>query len=216
LPPHDGDDAFGGVLIRHAATFGIGAHIQTYASNVFHQGIPAGVLRVSQANFGEEEAQALRAAWQRAHGGDRRGVAILNSSVDFSPISLSPVEADLDKIKRLNLMDVAHAFGLSSAWLDTGSDSLTYANTNDRRRDLKTHTLDVIGGQLMELFTTILPAGQRAEIRWAEYTASSLEERIPMLVQAVNAGLMTVGEARESLQLPVVPSDGSAAGPERR
>ena len=214
LPPHDGDDAFGGVLIRHAEAFGIGAHIQTYASNVFHQGIPAGVLKVSQPNFGEDEAQNLRRAWQRAHGGDRRGVAILNSSVDFAPISLNPVETDLDKIKRLSLMDIAHAFGLSSAWLDTGSDSLTYANTNDRRRDLKTHSLDVFGGQLMELFTTVLPAGQRAEIRWSDYTAASFEERMPAMVQAIEAGVLTVAEVREQLGFP--PVSEAQSGPERR
>ena len=209
LPPHDGHDMFGGVLVRHAKTFGIGAHIQAYASNVFHSGVPAGVLKVSTPNFGPDEAQALRRAWTDAHGGDRRGIAVLNSSVDFAPVSLTPVETDLGASKRINLMDIAHAFGVSSAWLDTGADSLTYANVSDRRRDLVDHTLTTFGAGLMELLTTILPAGQRAEILWADYTAASVEERIPLLNSAIASGLMTRDEARAELRLP--PLDGMEA-----
>ena len=202
FPPHDDHHLFGGVLIRHAKTFGIGAHIQTYAENVFHQGIPAGVLKVSTPNFGPEEAQQIRRAWMDAHGGDRRGIAVLNSAVDFSPVSITPVEADLDKVKRLSMMDIAHAFGLSSAWLDTGSDSLTYANVSDRRRDLVSHTLELVGAGVAEMVTTILPAGQRMEIVWSDYTSAAEEDKIPILTQAVTSGLMTVDEARAELKLP--------------
>ena len=202
MPPHDADDQFGGVLVRHAAALGIGAHIQSYARNVFHQGVPSGFLKVSQPNLTKESADGLRSAWMAAHGGDRRAVAVLNSTVDYSPISWSPVETDLDKAKKLNLMDIAHAFGLSSAWLDTGADSLTYANVSDRRRDLVDHTLKSVGGGLMEALTTILPAGQRLEIAWVDYTAGNTEERLRLLLDALNAGVMTVDEVRDEMKLP--------------
>jgi hypothetical protein len=214
LPPHDQGDHFGGVLVRHAATFGVGAHIQSYSRGVFHQGVPAGVLKVSTPNFGAEEAQTLRAAWERAHGGDRRGVAILNAGVDFSPVSLSPVETDLDRVRRGNLMDVAHAFGVSSAWLDIGGDSLTYANMVDRRRDLLTHSLEGFAAQFTEALSSVLPIGQHVEIAWSDYTAASLEESVPVLVQAVQAGVMTVDEARRHLRLPPMSAGGPDAGQE--
>ena len=210
LPPHDpSDDHFGGVLVRHSETFGIAAHIQSYSKNVFHQGIPAGVLKVSKPNFGQEDADALLSAWKRAHGGDRRGVAILNSTVDFSPVSLNPVETDLTRVHKASTMDVARAFGLSAAWLDEGGDSLTYANMVDRRRDLVDHTLAEWGASMMEVLTTILPAGQRLEINWAKYTSGDFSIQLDNAIKGFQAGLLTMDEARDLLDLgPLEATDG--------
>ena len=198
LPPHSEGDFFGGVLIRHGLTFGIGARVQSYESSTFDSGIPAGVLSVSTPNFGAEKAEELRRAWERAHGGDRRGIAVLNSGVSFSPVSLNPVEADLSKLKQSNLVDVAHAFGISASWLDTASgDSDTYANLVDRRRDLVDHTLAEWGESLMQVIDTMLPAGQRARVRWRDYTAADFGATLGQAVAAKNAGLITEDEARQ-------------------
>lgn len=170
LPPHDGDDLMGGALTRHQQVFGIGLHIQSYQDGVFTSGTPAGVLKVSAPNMTPDEAQALKASWMAAHGGDKRGIAVLGSTVDFSPVTWSPVDTDLDKSKRINLMDIAHAFGISSAWLDVGGDSLTYANMSDRRRDLVDHSLTEWAASLMELYSSILPYGQRLTVDWSQYT----------------------------------------------
>lgn len=124
LPPHLEGDAFGGVLIRHGKAFGIGAKIQAYEGQTFNTGIPSGVLQVSKPNFTPDASRALLAEWNKAHGGDRRGVAVLSAGVTFSPVSLNPVETDLSKIKQSSLVDIAHAFGISASWLDTaGGDS---------------------------------------------------------------------------------------------
>lgn len=198
MPPHGESDYFGGVLIRHARTFGVAVKVASYEANVFNTGIPAGVLEVSTPNFDADRAAKLRQSWEAAHGGDKRGIAILNANVKFSPVSLNPVEADLSKLKGSNLVDQAHAFGISASWLDTaGGDSLTYANLVDRRRDLVDHTLAEWGASIMQTLSTMLPAGQELRIRWRDYTAADFSKTLDDAIKGVASGLLTVDEGRE-------------------
>jgi hypothetical protein len=42
----------------------------------------------------------------------------------------------------------------------------------------------------------LLPHGTQLSLNWAAFTAPELSEQIPTMVQAVQAGLMSVDEAR--------------------
>lgn len=215
LPPNFGggtDDFFGGVLIRHAKTFQIAHHIQCYTDNVFHSGVPTGVLSVSQPNLTPQAAQDLRSAWERAHG-DRRGIAVLNSTVSYNPIMWDPVQTETSSIKRATMQDVAWAFGLSSATaLDIADNSMTYANISSRNQQLVQETLRGWAAVLLETITCILPAGQRIEVDWADYTAPVFAEQAPIVRDLVSAGLITDDEGRKRLGYPPLTAAQRAEG----
>jgi len=200
LGPND-SQAPEGVLTRHYATLKIGAAVSEYVAGTFTSGIPAGYLKVGTPNMTSDGAAALKADWMRAHGGSKRSIAVLSSTVDFEPISLSPVDSEVAQVAHHLRTEVAHAFGLSAIWLDEGASGLTYQNNSDRRRDLVDISLAGWSERLMAVLTSLLPFGQRVEVNWAAFTTPSIEAHVPALVAAVQVGLMTNLEARQVLGL---------------
>jgi Phage portal protein len=214
LPPHDGFTP-SGVLIRHFDTFKLGATIQSWAKNSYESGVPSGFLKVSTPNFSEDKATELKKSWMDAHGQGRRSVAVLNSTVDYTPIALSPVDAALDRSFRVNLMSVAHAFGLSGRMVDEIGSSLNYANLNDARRDLVDLSAAAWGQGLLDLLSNIAAYGTTIRVNWQTFTAPDITTQVEPLVKAVEAGLLTIEEARHLMgylgkQLPPTPEPKAA------
>jgi hypothetical protein len=201
LPPND-DQAPEGVLLRHFDTLRLGARIHSYQLGTFGNGVPAGYIKVLTPNFGEDKAQKLKQAWMDAHGGERKSVAVLNAQADFTPIQVKPVDNETTLLKHSHLVDVAHAFGLSASWVDTSAGaSLTYANITEKRRELLDISLTGWGQQLMECLDPCLPNGTTMRIQWDRFTAPDLIAQATTLTQAIQAGWMTVDEARERVGL---------------
>lgn len=191
-----------GVLIRHFDTFRMGAAIRSYHAGTFVSGVPSGYLSVSTPNLTQDQADQLKQRWMQAHGSDKRSVAVLNATTSYTPIAINPVEADTDKAFQANLVDVAHAFGLSAMWLDASAgSSMTYANLTDRRRDLLDTTLTGWGQSLCEVLSSCLPFGTTVRVNWATFTAPDLVQQIPVMVSAVAAGLIDRAEARKLMGL---------------
>ena len=107
----------------------------------------------------------------------------------------------MSKARQGNLMDVAHAFGISAGWLDTGADSLTYARAVDHRRDLMTHTLAEWGASVEAMVNTALPAGQQMRIDWTSYLRPDVEELVATWLPVHAAGLMSDQEFRQRVGL---------------
>lgn len=200
LPPNN-DETPEGVLVRHFSVLRLGATIQKFSDGALTSGVPAGYLKVHTPSYGKEKAKELRDQWMQTHGDPRRSIAVLNSVVDFVPISISPVNADVVNLKRSNLIDVSHAFSMSAAFLDTGDGSLTYANISDRRREQTDSLLSFWGQTLTETLSALTPYGSDLRIRWDLFTAPNLTEQVPTIVAAVQAGVLTKDEGRLYLGL---------------
>jgi HK97 family phage portal protein len=198
MAPNDGRMPEG-VLTRHWDTFRVGAAVTEYVASTFQSGVPAGFLKVTTPNFKQPDSDKLREDWMAAHGQGKRGIAVLNATVDFQPIAISPVDSNVEGVRTGLLADVAHAFGLSSVWLDQGSSGLTYQNNSDRRSDLVDISLSGWSQSLMNVLSALLPYGHRMEVAWPTFTRSNIESRLPGVIQAVQIGLLTHREGRQEL-----------------
>jgi hypothetical protein len=201
LGPNDGA-VHEGVLVRHFETFRLGASVSKYVARTFEGlGVPSGLLKVSTPGFKETDAKKLKDDWMAAHGSSKRSVAVLNATVEFQPISITPVDANAEGMVHVTRLDIAHAFGLAGVWLDEGASGLTYQNNSDRRRDLVDISLAGWSESLMATMTAILPFGTRVEVDWATFTQPSIEALASPLVQMVQTGILTADEARQYLGL---------------
>jgi HK97 family phage portal protein len=197
LPPQDGRWPEG-VLTRHFQTFRLGANVTKYVSDtMLRSGVPSGFLKVSTPAFKDADAKKLKDDWMAAHGGSRRSVAVLNATVDYSPLSMSMVDSNVEGLTHIYRGDVAHAFGLSSVWLDEGASGLTYSNVSDRRRDLVDVSLGNWAESLTQVLSSLMPYGQKVNLNWSTFVSPSLESQVQYLVQAVQTGLLTENEARQ-------------------
>lgn len=213
-PNHHGTDDRGhripeGVLLRHFDVFRLGARISRFADGIYTSGVPSGYLTISRPNADESEAKAVKSAWMNAHGSGRRSVAVLNSSVSYTPIGISPVDGELTKMAQANRVDVAHAFGMSAVWLDEGMSGLSYSNSSERRADLVSLTAASWGESMTALVQSLLPFGWTVEVNWSAFTAPQTETLMPALVAGVQTGILTQREAREMLGL--IPRSGPDA-----
>jgi HK97 family phage portal protein len=204
--PHADIDAEGrsvGTFERNASTFGLAGRIDNYASNIFHQGIPSGFLKVTAPGLDSDKARTIREAWMGAHGGSRRSVAVLNATTDFKPIQFSPVDVAMIEGKRANLADMAMAFGLDpggALGLSMGG-SMTYANAQSQFARLRQDLMPWIVA-VEQTIGALLPNGRDMRIDFSELTRPDPTQQYPALNDAIASGLLDIDEARAQIGLP--------------
>ena len=203
----------GGALTRSGLLLSTGTRLNSYLNGILNSGVPSGVLKVSTPNYDRDSAEALKRRWMQSHGGVRRSVAVLNAGVDYQPLQLSVVDADVVSAKGAVLVDLAHAFGLSASWLDAslpGGGNITYANLVDRRRDLLDHSLADWGRSMEDFISAILPFGTSMKIDWAGYLNVDATQGLAVVNAGLDKGFMQVHEARDRLGLTPVFMEPSA------
>ena len=185
-----------GVIDTHGLDLGLAATVRSYASGVFQTGVPAGFLKSSQPNMSEDDATALKAAWMKQHGGATRSIAVLNATTDFTPIAISPVDAQLNASREWSLRDTALAFGVPPYMLGVPGDSSTYANVESRMIELRTFTLLPWQRRIESTLDSELPRGTSLKIASDALLRADTKSRYESYKLALDAGFMTVDEVR--------------------
>lgn len=198
MSPTDGSTPEG-VLVRHVDTLRLGVAVSQYVAGTFASGVPAGYIKVTSA-IKPEQAKQIQEDWMAAHG-DRRSIAVLNSTIDFEPISISPLDAQAEQTATANAADISRAFNLDPIWMGIGASGMAYNNASDRRRDLTDISLAGWDERLTATLTSCLPYGSRVAIDWAAFTLPNIEQHMPALVAGVQTGILTALEARQFLGL---------------
>lgn len=201
--PVDGETA-SGVLPRSGLVVTTGERTNSYLASVMGSGVPAGVLKVSTPDFNQDKADALKRRWMQAHGGVRKSVAVLSAGVDFSPLQLKPVDADVAATKGSWLVEVAHAFGLAAADLDAATGTggnITYANLGERRRARLDDTLAIPGRRMEDFISSLLPYGTSMRVDWTGYLSTDAREQVEFVERTQAMGLASPAEGRDRLSL---------------
>jgi len=204
--PHSPIDTEGlskGVFDMSPGAFQLAGQIDTYASGTFRSGVPAGYLQVKQPGLTGPQANDLKQKWLAAHGGDRRSIAVLNSTTDFVPLNLSPVDAALDSVKRLNLADVAFAFGLDPMTLGAGlNNSATYTNLRDAWTNHRDFGLALWISGVQDALSALLPGERSVAVNLDGFANPAPRDRFDAYKVGIDAGFLTVDEARALEGLP--------------
>jgi HK97 family phage portal protein len=203
--PHDGIVS-PGVLLKMGLVASIAERTSKYLNGIYASGVPSGVLKVSTPNFTAAQAAALKRQWSEAHNGDQRSVAVLSSTIDYSPLQLSVVDADAVALKGAMLTDIAHGFNLPAAALDatTGGSSLTYSNLQDQRRDTLDHSLANMGHNVQDFISALMPWQQGMLIDWGSYVNTDVNNGIEFVSAGLADGWLTQAEARDRMKLPPI------------
>jgi hypothetical protein len=216
--PHSPVDAAGrsqGVFAMSPAAFSLASQIDGYAQGTFRTGVPAGYLKVQTPGLTETAAAQLKGRWMAAHGGDRRSIAVLNATTDFQPLNLSPVDAALDSVKRLNLADVAFAFGLDPMTLGAGlQNSATYTNLRDAWANHKDFGLAPWTAAVEDTLSALMPGTQSVRVNLDGFANPTPAERFSAWQTALAAGIITVDEVRAAEGLPPLPETTPTPSPQ--
>ena len=193
-----------GVLRRHALSFQTADEMRKYTSGVYKSGIPNGILKVSNPNLTSEQAADLKAKWLENHG-NKRSIAILNSTTDFQPLSISPVDAQLLQMSQMSINDIALAFGLDPYMLGGSSDSNTYANVESRNIAFVQNTLLPWIRRIEETLNAETSRGTNVKINLSGLLRADTATRTQAYASGLDKGYLTINEVRAFEDLPPLP-----------
>lgn len=197
-----------GVFAMSPSVFALAHQVDDYAQGTFRTGVPAGYLKVQTPGLTPEAAAQLKSRWMAAHGGDRRSIAVLNATTDFQPLNLSPVDAALDSVKRLNMADVAFAFGLDPMTLGVGlANSATYTNLRDAWANHRDFGLAPWTAAVEDCLSALMPGTSAVKCNLDGFANPTAAERFSAWKVALDAGIITVDEVRDREGLPPMPPE---------
>lgn len=174
-----------------------------YSSNWFTEsGVPSGVLKSEQV-LNADQAVAAKNAWN-ATAGAKNGVAVLGNGLSYSPIFLSPSDAQFIESQNFNVTQIARLFGVPSSLMlaDAGGTSMTYQNVEQDwigyiRFSLMNYLLEIESA-----FSELLPRGQEAKFNVDALYRSDTLTRYNAYKIGIEAGFLTVDEVRASEIIP--------------
>ena len=202
-----------GVFEMHPDVFTIATRQSSYEAAQFRTGVPAGYLKTSKPGMTQEQADELRRKWLENHGGDRRSIAVLNSTTEFQSVSMSPIESGLQGLKSSSLVDIANAFNMDPSMIGGPSgDSSTYSNVESRWSQFRITTLGRWIVDIEETFGALLPYLTDLHINFDELLRGDTASRFEAYSTALGDGWMTVAEVREREALPPLPDSDAFAG----
>jgi Phage portal protein len=215
--PHSPVDPEGhsmGVFEQSPSAFRLSEQVDAYTSGQFRSGVPNGYLKVDTPGLTQDQASELKARWMAAHGNGRRSIAVLNATTQFVPINLTPVDAALDQVKRLNVADVAFAFSIDPNMLGAGlQNSASYSNVRDYFRQHAQLGIGLWVAAFQDVLSALLPGTQGVKVDFDAFTRAEPRERYEAYQVALTAGVLTVDEVRALEGLPELPAPAAAPVP---
>jgi HK97 family phage portal protein len=150
------------------------------------------------------EADRLREQWDTAHAG-KRGTAVLEGGIAYKPVMMSNSDAQLLESRKFYATDIARAYGIPAPLLGLpmgeGS-SLTYANLADIKSQYAQFAVQVVTDSVEAQFSRLLPSTQECLFAFSSLLRADISTRYSVYSKALDAGLLTVNEARELEGLP--------------
>ncbi|MDO5633287.1 MAG: phage portal protein [Micrococcus sp.] len=185
--------------------------VRDYASTWFTEsGHPMGMLSLEKA-LTEDDAKAARNRWNEAAADpdNPTRVRVVGSGASYTPLMLSPEDAQWLEVRQFTVTDLARLFGIPSVLMLASVDgsSLTYSNVEQDWLAFTRFTLMTYVRKLEEALTEISPAGQTIRFDLEVLLRSDTRSRYEAHRIGIEAGFLTVDEVREIEGRPPLTAD---------
>lgn len=177
------------------------------AAKMFQNGAMVSGLVTPDDDLDSDEAlQIKRDLTAKMSGPDKAGdIAVVNRRLKFQQWSLSAEDAQFLQSRAFQIEEVARWFGLPPHLLaQTDKQTSWGTGVAEQNRGLARYTLTPWTTRMEQRLTRVLPTTKLAEFDYTAFVKPSPEVEIPLLIQQVNGGLLTVNEARRVRNLPPV------------
>jgi HK97 family phage portal protein len=182
---------------------------QGYATNWFaDSSIPTGVL-TSDQTLNADQAKSMKDAWNASQGGTR-GTAVLGSGLSYSPVFLSPADAQWIEVRQFDTTAIARMFGVPASLMlaSVEGNSQSYANVSQDWLGFTRFALLAYLSEIEEAFSSLLPRGQRARFNVEALLRADTTTRYAAHKVALEGGWLSVNEVRAIENLPPIPNGG--------
>jgi HK97 family phage portal protein len=130
---------------------------------------------------------------------------VFTESVEPKTLGWSPTDAGIIEARRMSVDDVAMLFGVPAALLNVPSNSLTYATTVHRRRELVDLALMPWITRIEQAMSSLYPRGTEVKFNVDAFLRADTAERYAAYTAALDGGWLTRDEVRALEDLPPLP-----------
>jgi HK97 family phage portal protein len=178
------------------------------ANRTFTSGSLISGLVTTEEDVDEVEAKAIKQSLNAKiagaeHAGD---IAFVNRSLKFSPWAMTNADAEFLSSRAFQVEEVSRIYGVPPHLLMATEKQTSWGTgVAEQNRGLARFTLMGWTSRIESAIKPVLPPTQFAEFDYAGLLQGSPAEEIDILIRQVQAGLLTVDEARAIRNLPPLP-----------
>jgi HK97 family phage portal protein len=214
--PALGTDGLRGLspIEAHRQAIGTGIAGDRAAARLFGSGLLLSGLVSGDDGLSQEEAQeAYNALKAKMAGSEHAGdFAFINAQLKFTPWSIPPADAQFIESRVHQVEEVSRIFGIPPHLLGQTEKQTSWGTgVAEQNRGLARYTLMPWTTRLEQRLSQLLTRPVMAEFDYSGLLQPAPEVEIPLLISQVEAGLLTLNEARRIRNMPPVPG-GDAAG----
>jgi HK97 family phage portal protein len=204
-------DGVTGISVITAARLGFGtalagdkASYRTFTNG----GMVAGMVTPDGVDFDKDDAQTIKDLINRkVLGPENAGdIPVINKALKFTQWTLSAADQQFLESRSFSIDEIGRWFGVPPHLLGLTEKSTSWGQgIAEQNRGLARYTLTNWTDRIASRLSIDIPAGKVAEFDYAGFIAPSPEDEIGLLIDQVNAGLLTLNEARRVRNLPPLP-----------
>jgi HK97 family phage portal protein len=190
---------------------GLGLAAERFGAQFFgDNATPSGVL-TSDQRINAEQAERLKVRWKARHAG-RREIAVLGDGAKFQAITIAPEEAQFIETQRFSVSTICRFYGVPPEMVGgETAGHMAYSSPEMRSTDLLTFTVRPWLLRIERAISTLLPRAQAAKFNAGGFVRATLLDRYTAHKLGIEAGFLTVNEARElEDRPPLPPAEGGA------
>src|SRR5215217_5714640 len=185
---------------------GLGLAAEKYGAAYFGDAmVPSAVLESDQ-DIKRESAQRLKAEYTALLRRRRRDIAVLGSGAKLRAIAISPDESQFIQTQKFNVSTICRFYGVPPEMMagETAGHE-AYTSPEMRGTDFLTFTLRPWLYRVERAVSGLLPSTQRAKFNAGGFVRATLLDRYQAHKLGIEAGFLTVNEARELEDRPPLP-----------
>jgi HK97 family phage portal protein len=197
-------DGLVGISALHAGRLSLGTALagERSANRQFKNGaMIAGLVTPAdqEQDLDEDEALAVKSVINKTmtgpeHAGD---IAVLSRALKFQPWAQASRDAQFLESRVFSVDEVGRWFGVPPHLLGLTEKSSSWGQgIAEQNRGLARYTLSGWTGRIEQRVSRLLPAGRYAEFDYSAFVRPAPEDEARLLIEQVNAGLLTLNEAR--------------------
>lgn len=191
-----------GVLSRAGRTIETAIELEEAASRAAKEPAPQVVLKNEGVSLPAAKIQDLLAGWKAARR--ERATAYLDASMKIETVGFDPRSQQLVEARQYHASELARVMNLPPYYLGAEMASMTYSNVESERRNL-------VDMSLMPFIVAVenrlnMPDFSTRDVVFKfdvdEFLRGNAVERVDVTVKLLEAGIITLEEARDFENLP--------------
>ncbi len=189
-------------------TFGTSIAADRSAARLFGNGALMSAIVTPEDDLTPEQAIEVKGTLdRRMAGGEHAGeIAVINRKLKITPWSLSAEDAQWIQARSFQIEEIARWFQVPPHLLaQTEKQTSWGTGVSEQNRGLARYNLEPWTTRIQERLSWLLDGDRKAEFFYSAFLEPDPETEIRLLIEQVNAGLLTVDEARKVRNLPPIP-----------